>query len=120
MHKQLAWVLAIGYTFSLTLLSLISLAGLPRLGSSFDDKIYHFVAYMLMTVLWYNVLQNTATKFQIAYSAGIAISYGIIIELFQQAFTSNRQEDIKDVYANSIGVLLAVLLILIYRKIKLK
>lgn len=119
MHK-LALILAIGYTLFLTLLSLISLNGLPELGSSFDDKIYHFGAYMLMTLLWYNVLQRTSTKFQIAYSAAIAISYGIIIEVFQQVFTTNRQEDIEDVLANSIGVLLAVALILIYRKIKLK
>ena len=120
MLKQFAWVLAIGYTFFLTLLSLISLNGLPKLGSTFDDKIYHLFAYMLMTLLWYNVFQRTSTKFQIAYSAAIAISYGIIIEVFQQVLTTNRKEDIEDVIANSIGVLLAVILILIYRKIKLK
>lgn len=120
MHKHWALILAIGYTLFLTLLSLISLNGVPKLGSSFDDKIYHCGAYLLMTLLWYNVLHRTSTKFQILFSAIIAIGYGIIIEVFQQVFTTNRQEDIEDVLANCIGVLFAIILLLIYRKIKLK
>ncbi len=120
MHKQIALILAIGYTLSLTLLSLISLNGLPELGSSFDDKIYHLIAYMLMTLLWFNVLRTTSAKFKILYSAIISIGYGIIIEVFQALFTTSRNEDIEDVIANSIGVILGVVIIIMYRKIKLK
>lgn len=120
MLKQLALILAIGYTLSLTLLSLISLNEIPKLGSSFDDKIYHLIAYMLLTILWYNVLRSAPTKFKILFSAIICVCYGIIIEIFQALFTTNRKEDIEDVIANSLGVLIAAVIIIIFRKIKLK
>ncbi len=120
MHKQLALTLAVGYTLFLTVLSLISLKGIPKLGSTFDDKIYHFGAYLIFTIAWYNFFRTTSTKFKILFSAGIAFIYGIIVEVLQGTFTTYRTEDIADVLANSLGVLIAVIFIVIYRKLKLK
>ena len=42
MHKHLALALVVLYIVTLTAFSLINLGGIPSLGSSFDDKIYHF------------------------------------------------------------------------------
>lgn len=120
MHKHLALVLAIGYTLLITVLSLISLSGVPKLGSSFDDKIYHFGAYMVFVFFWYNYYRKTSSKYKIIISASIALAYGIIVEVMQGTFTTYRTEDIADVLANSLGVLMAVLLIILYKKIKLK
>lgn len=89
---------------------------MPKLGSSFDDKIYHFGAYIVMTFLWYNFFMRTSFKLKIIFSALIALSYGIIVEVLQGTFTNYRTEDIMDVFANSLGVLIAVLLILIFQK----
>lgn len=120
MHKKLALALTIGYTIFLTVLSLMSINKMPKLGSSFDDKIYHLGAYMLFTMLWYNYFEKTDSKYKILFSAGIAIVYGIIIEVLQGTFTTYRTEDIGDVIANTLGALLAAILILLYKKIKLK
>ncbi|MEZ4803325.1 MAG: VanZ family protein [Gelidibacter sp.] len=119
MHKQLALTLAVGYTLFLTILSLISLKSIPKLGSSFDDKIYHFGAYTVLTLLWYNFFIKTSLKFKIVFSAFIAFTYGIIVEVLQGTFTTYRTEDVMDVLANSFGVLFALTLILAYKKIKL-
>lgn len=118
MPKQLALILAVCYTLSLTLLSLITLNGIPKLGSSFDDKIYHLIAYLLLTILWFNALRLTSTKFKILYAGIISIGYGIIIEVFQALFTTSRKEDVDDVIANGIGVFLAVVIIILFRKQK--
>lgn len=120
MHKKLALALAVCYTMLLTILSLITVNQLPKLGSTFDDKIYHFGAYMVLTILWYNFLTRTSSKFIIAFSALISIVYGIIVEVIQGAFTTSRTEDYIDVFANSIGVFFGILLILTFRKLKLK
>lgn len=120
MHKKLALALAIGYTLFITIMSLISLNNIPKLGSSFDDKIYHFGAYGLFVLAWYNFFEKTTSKYKILISASIAFAYGIIVEIIQGTFTTYRTEDIADVYANSFGVLMAVVFVIIYRKIKLK
>ena len=120
MHKLWALTLAVGYTLFITVMSLISLNGVPKLGSTFDDKIYHFGAYMLFVFSWYIFFSTTSSRFKILFSAGIAFVYGIIVEVLQGTFTTYRTEDIWDVFANSFGVLFAVACIIIYRKIKLK
>lgn len=120
MHKSFALALAIGYTLFITILSLISLNSIPKLGSSFDDKIYHFGAYTVFVLVWYHFFEKTSSKYKILFSAAISLSYGIIVEIIQGTFTTYRTEDVKDIFANSFGVFFAVMLIIIYRKIKLK
>ncbi|MEO6348874.1 MAG: VanZ family protein [Aquaticitalea sp.] len=120
MHKYLALAIAVGYTIFLTILSLISIQHMPKLGSTFDDKIYHFGAYIVMTLVWYNFFKRTGQKLKIIFSAIIALTYGIIVEVLQGTFTTYRTEDIMDVFANSVGVLMAVALILVFQKYKVK
>ena len=120
MLKHWTLILAVGYTLFITVLSLISLNGIPKLGSSFDDKIYHFGAYMVFVFFWYNYYRTTSSKYKILISASIALAYGTIVEVMQGTFTTYRTEDFADVIANSLGVLMAVVLIVIYKKIKLK
>ena len=119
MHKHLALTIAVCYTLFITILSLISLKGVPKLGSTFDDKIYHFGAYAIFTLVWYHYFSKASVKYKLLFSAGIAFSYGIIVEVLQGTFTTYRTEDVSDVLANSFGVLFAVVFIIIYRKLKL-
>ena len=89
MHKRLALTLAIAYTLFITIMSLISLRNIPKLGSSFDDKIYHCGAYALLCVLvWYHFFEKTKSKYKILFLLDIALAYGIIIEILQGTFTT--------------------------------
>lgn len=120
MHKYLALAFAVGYTIFISVLSFISLNDIPKLGSSFDDKIYHLGAYLVLTLLWYYFLTKTSIRPKIQLSAIFALSYGIIVEVFQGAMTCHRLRDVADVFANSIGIASAIMLTLLYRRIKLK
>ena len=68
------------------------------------DKIVHFVFYFLFVFLWSlyanfkKNIPNSSSKILF-----IAILYGIMIEIFQGVFTTNRTADVFDVVANSLG-----------------
>ena len=108
------------YALALTIGSLARVGGIPSLGSSFDDKIYHFLAYFFFTVLVFNYCRKTKIKHVMLVSALSVIIYGIIIEVLQQAMTSYRTLDVYDVLANTLGVVFAALIIRFRDKLKLK
>lgn len=119
MLKRWALPIAVLYTIALTVASLINMGGVPELGSSMDDKLYHTFAYAILQLVLYNYTSTTQVKNKIALSAGLSILYGIIIEVFQQLFTATRVLDPLDVMANAIGVAIGILAIFLARKLKL-
>ena len=120
MLKKWSLILVIGYATALTIGSLINTGGMPELGSSYDDKIYHFIAYSMFTILAYNYFSYKQKKHKIVYAAVFVIVYGIVIEVLQHVLTSNRTLDAYDVLANSLGVLLAVIALVIRKRMNLK
>lgn len=118
MHKQRALALVVLYFIALTAFSLINLGGTPSLGSSFDDKIYHFVAYMLFTLLLYNYLNAVTVKNSIFYTILFATCYGALMELLQNLLTESRISDIYDIVANFFGIIFGAIMINIYKKLK--
>lgn len=120
MLKRWSLPILIGYSFALTYGSLGNVSSIPKLGSSFDDKIYHFLAYAILTLILYNFIVTTSVKFKILLSASIAVIYGIIIEGLQSVLTDFRTPDYYDVLANTIGVVLALVLLTSKNKLKLK
>lgn len=112
MLKKYALVIALGFTILLGFLSLIRLNDLPDFEITFGDKIFHFGAYVVMTLVWYNYFKvrdkSSKTK-QIIIAGIIAAVFGTIIELLQGALTVSREADIYDILANSAGVLVAAL-----------
>jgi VanZ family protein len=108
------------YVIVLTIGSLGNVNGVPKLGSSFDDKIYHFLAYAILTVLLLNYFLTTTVKQKILISAGIAVVYGIIIEVLQSTLTNFRTPDYYDVLANTAGVVFVMLLLRFKNNLKLK
>lgn len=120
MLKRWSLPILLVYCIALTSGSLGNVSGIPKLGSSFDDKIYHFLAYAILTYLLYNFIVTTSVKIKILLSASIAIIYGIIIEGLQSVLTNFRTPDYYDVLANTIGVLFAIVLIRFKNKLKLK
>lgn len=120
MLKTWALPILVIYVVALTYGSLSNVSSIPELGSSFDDKIYHYLAYAILTFLIYNYLLCTSVKHKILLASGIAVIYGIIIEVLQSVFTDFRTPDVYDVLANTAGVIFAIVLLRLKKKLKLK
>lgn len=106
------FVLALLWTIAITVASLISVGEMPKVDLPGNDKTIHFLFYFVLTLLWYVALErkykNRLLKFLIV---GASIIYGIIIEILQGVLTQNRQADVYDALANSVGAFLALLVI---------
>ncbi|WP_415865501.1 VanZ family protein [Thalassobellus suaedae] len=90
---------------------------------SFGDKIFHFLLYSLLTFLWFNTFLfnfNYKEKKAITYAAIISIVFGIVVEVLQEILTVYRTMDIYDVMANTSGVLVTVLVIVLIKNIDVK
>lgn len=120
MRKRWAFALFVLYALILLALSLMSLGRLPSLGTTFDDKIGHFGAYLIFTLLIFNYNNAAKLKYPLVYAFIIASSYGFLMELLQKLLTTGRQYDLYDALANAFGAVLAVIIINIYRSLKLK
>tara|TARA_B110000503_G_scaffold142585_1_gene239860 strand:- start:2123 stop:2494 length:372 start_codon:yes stop_codon:yes gene_type:complete len=92
----------------ITTLSLVSFNTLPFKTIASTDKIVHFTFYFVLTLL---LIKSFNPKSFLNYFTitGLAITYGIIIEVIQQSFTVTRKGEILDVIANTTGVIFALL-----------
>ncbi len=110
MLKKVAQFLAIPYTIALATVSLINLSGkLPDIEIDFGDKIFHFLAYGLLALLWHTVFRfkiEQPKKKAILNAVFLAIVFGIILEVLQETLTTYRSLDVYDAIANSLGALL--------------
>jgi VanZ family protein len=105
---------AILWTILVTYLSL-AVISVPEVSLKFfknQDKIVHFTFYFVFTLLWFeSVKQINNNKKRLLVVICTAIFFGIVMELCQGFFTNYRSPDIWDVLANSLGAILAGLLI---------
>lgn len=110
--KNTVLSLAIGWTFLILVLCLAKFSDLPTLKVSGADKYGHFSFHFGFTVLWgfYSRLKlGRIDGKSLTYIVLISLSYGIVIELMQEAFTKTRQADVMDVVANLTGAMTAFL-----------
>lgn len=103
-------LVSIVYTLTLVIASLINLNGVPSLGSSFDDKIYHVVAYFGLALLWVLYAKPYKTKYLLVVVCFAAVFLGFILELLQYVMNSNRTYDTYDLIANTIGAIFGTLI----------
>ena len=89
-------------------LSFISLNNLiPKLEFEYFDKVAHLTAYSFLTLSWFLALCLRKLKFLKSLLIAISITfYGIVIEVIQGNFTTNREADIYDVLTNTFGIIL--------------
>lgn len=120
MLKQRLLILAIVYTITLTVVSLIKLNDLPDLGVDYGDKIFHFLAYGLLMLLWFLASEHAKKSIHIFYIAFLAIFYGIIIEVLQSELTNFRHYNVYDIVSNTLGVITMTLIIMIKNKTQVK
>ncbi len=114
MLKKLALFAALIYSGVLIYASFIQTEYIPEVDVSFADKIFHFLAYFLLTLLWFVtcVYSFNFTKIKaILYASIGSVIFGIIIEVLQGMLTDYRALDVYDVIANTSGALIAVIII---------
>jgi len=89
--KKIIFQLTICYTLFLATVSLIRLNDLPDLKISFADKIFHFIVYAGLTILWFYtffIKFEKQFKTSIKYAVSFSVILGIIIEVLQGIMTS--------------------------------
>lgn len=114
--EKLALPAAVVYTLALIVLSLITIDELPDIGTDYDDKIFHVIAYFILPILWYFGLKRPEQISKILKIGLLCAIFGIIIEALQGTVNSNRAGDMIDAVANFIGILLASILLIKLRK----
>ena len=90
--------------------------GMPSIGTDYDDKIYHLIAYFLLAVLWFSAFSDKVLRNKIVIIVSGCIAFGIIIEAIQGKLTADRVGDILDIIANIIGVLIGTYFMLRKKK----
>jgi VanZ family protein len=120
-HRKLLLLVATAYTIALAIVSLITLNGVvPSLGSSFDDKIYHILAYLILAALWMLYVKPIKLEIRPLFVFGAAVCFGFMLEILQYLLNPNRTYDTLDVMANTIGAIIGTFIGLKIKVDKLK
>ncbi|WP_041495800.1 VanZ family protein [Nonlabens marinus] len=128
MQKLLYW-LAPFYTLLVAYGSLADSPPLPNIQLTNIDKVYHALGYMVMFFLWYlffyhrflekqthfeyslrTILSSWSSTIAIA-AAFFSLIIGGLIELGQGYFSEYRSMDVYDMMANTVGIIIAALLV---------
>lgn len=119
MRKKHLYAFAfIGWMVFVTFSSLYSFKDneLSNFNIPYGDKVVHFIFYFVAAVLgslfFIETKEEKSTR--IKYLKILALSlifFGIVIEVIQGTMTVNRFGDVFDALANSIGVILGIIII---------
>lgn len=124
MHKNLYLFFASFCIVVLTIISLKEADSLPNELIPYLDKIFHLLAYIVLTILWgiYLVKQYPKTNLNKLLTIVVAflVVYGIIIEVLQSKLTVSRMFELGDLAANLLGIVLGILMFKNIIKHKLK
>jgi VanZ family protein len=109
--------IAIFFTISITIGSLVKSDFIVVKPISVSDKAYHLIAYFLLMLSWLYVFCKKETlQRNVKYIILGCIIFGIIIEILQGVITSYRTASYLDIVANTIGVLLAAVIFHVFEK----
>lgn len=111
---------ALIYTGLILYLSLINLADTPVKDLGMSDKTMHGGAYFGLGLLWMLfglfTFEEKGLFKRIMFISLASVAFGIFIEVLQGVITSYRQPDLFDILANTIGVVVAAIVVWILRK----
>jgi len=111
------------YSIALTIVSLVQLKDMPDFVPTFADKIFHFITYSILVLLWFKTFSYTfkIKRLRAIIWAGlVAITFGTFIEVLQGEVTNSRVFDLNDISANILGILLTVFMLVILKKTDVK
>lgn len=103
--------LCLGYALLVAVGSLIDTKKAPRFDFVFEDKIIHFLAYLMLCVFFFLGLKTFRIRRGVKNAVAITLIFGTVLELLQKVVTDHRTFDLFDLLANGLGVLTAALLI---------
>jgi len=107
LEHKLFLFLAIFITIIIGWGSLITIGNTIPSDINISDKAIHLTAYLILTLCWLIACKNEFKILNInVYVIFLIFCYGIIIEVLQATVTTNRQFEIKDIVANTIGIAL--------------
>ncbi|MDR6300173.1 VanZ family protein [Mesonia maritima] len=117
MDPKVSLILALLYTVSLLVVSLIHTEDLPKPNFNNADKVFHCIAYFGLTLCWYfQYFSRKNTKVlhrkSLLIICLLTTAFGIFIEVLQGVFTTYRSIDAFDVLANTTGIIIAFFLII--------
>ena len=107
------FLLAGGWAIFILILSTVGI-GVNLPASWWDiigwDKLAHAIVYFVLTYWLIKGFQirNTLAK-AFLYAAILASSYGVLMEIVQKTFFTNRYFEVLDIIANIVGVMICVL-----------
>ncbi len=115
-HKIKLALSAVCYTAVLTYFCLVTPDKFSNIiGQS--DKVVHALAYFIFTIFWFvfgfNLFKRESLKLYI-YNFMWALCYGILIEILQHYCTISRQGDFKDICANILGTVIALVVMRLF------
>ena len=116
--RILLLILALFWTISITVACLVSMTDVPNITVDQADKIVHLGFYTVFSILWFLYLRTAIkdTKKLFLSVFLLSVSFGILIEICQSVFTENRQADVRDAIANTLGTLLGLGIMAVYNK----
>src|SRR5690242_19926855 len=79
--------------------------GIPGLERA-NDKVMHIVGYLLLTV-WFTGIYPRSRYIVISL---LLLAMGILIEILQGAMHMGRMQELRDVYADAIGIIAGITL----------
>lgn len=107
-----SWVLplAIVYTITLVIALLINPPKVIELNFDNYDKFYHVIAYCGLAFLWFNYAKIHNLKQQLLKVFFATTLFGVILEFLQHNINPNRQFDVYDMLANSVGIVIGIII----------
>jgi VanZ family protein len=100
--------IAVFFTISITIGSLVKSDLIAVEIVSVSDKTYHFIAYFFLMLSWlYVFFKKKSFSKNVKFIFIGCIVFGIIIEILQGVTTTYRTLSFLDVAANTLGVLFA-------------
>jgi len=112
-----ATYIAVFITISILFGSLVKSEFIVVESISVSDKTYHLIAYFLLMLSWlYAFFKKEKFQEHVKYIILGCFIFGIIIEILQGIITSYRTASYLDILANTIGVLLAVVIFHVFEK----
>lgn len=119
-NKYLVLIFALIYSLALLCVSLIKInEGSLPIKFHNADKVFHFFAYFGLALLWlyYDITRiGKADHRRSLWICALAVVFGIIIEILQRELTSYRGFEVLDILADTFGVVLAFMILILFKK----
>jgi len=127
-HKYLL-TLALAYTSVICWLSLGKIIMFVDVSIKGSDKVGHLLAYFVFAIVWflfffYSEKQNKEFSKSLLWASVLGFLVGVLMEILQGVLTNYRNPDWYDILANTSGIIIAMLFLMMLKnkivKVKMK